>query len=590
MPRRWWDRYPDRYESEIAELEQANIRFERDEQAFAQGFLRLHVYPRVAGEELHLVATFPELYPHFKFEVDAPTLDLPRHQHGASRTLCLLPRGTLWWKPATDRLAHILRDQLPRVLNAATSDDREAYAGFEEEQAEPYTDYYTYELGWFILVDGNWKFPADLTSGWLTVGCEQIPRLEAGRVTPIRGAVHVVYNNDRNELARSAASLIDRFPNTFEVRWVRLAHPPKPADDLFATAEASDSLRRLPPSLRGGAQMWVRAALFPEEHAWRGSGRDLGDGWLFAVRLDAAVRKGSRRPVRGQSGKHVSKVGFLARTYRLGKSDYWKRIPELTSLGTKVIAIFGLGCLGSVSALEFARAGVNELRFFDFDVVEAGTIVRWPLGLSAIARLKAERLQTIINGEYPFTHVGAWGLRLGGLGRGEGDEDALAEMLSGTSLVYDATAEYGVQGYLGDFARRRGLPYVAVESTLGAWGGKVFRIVPDETTGCWECAQHHRLAEQLPSPRADEATGNIQPEGCANPTFTGANFDTAEVALMGVRAATSYLIAAEPDKQVSDIAVLNLRSPDRSRIPPEWHALPVNKHPSCITCAQRASA
>jgi hypothetical protein len=158
----WWERYPERYASELRELELAHIRYERDEVAFAAGFLRLRVFPVIDEEELPLVATFPELYPFFKFEVAAPTLDLLHHQHPASKTLCLLPRGTEWWRPDSDRLASLLSEQLPRMLDAAKAEDPSSFAEVEEHQGEPYSDYYSYAPESLVLVDSRWSIPAEV--------------------------------------------------------------------------------------------------------------------------------------------------------------------------------------------------------------------------------------------------------------------------------------------------------------------------------------------------------------------------------------------------------------------------------------------
>src|SRR4051812_8959702 len=110
--------HPDRYEDELEQLRQAGIRFERDEAAFRAGQLQLTLYPTVQGEEVQLVATFPPLYPWFRFEIHAPSLQLPYHQHAITKTLCFLPRDTSYWNPGSDRLAAFLVERLRDVLAA----------------------------------------------------------------------------------------------------------------------------------------------------------------------------------------------------------------------------------------------------------------------------------------------------------------------------------------------------------------------------------------------------------------------------------------------------------------------------------------
>ena len=69
------------------------------------------------------------------------------------------------------------------------------------------------------------------------------------------------------------------------------------------------------------------------------------------------------------------RYGFV-KAGRASRRDLTLRMPELTPLADKVVAVFGLGCIGGPSALEFARAGVGELRVLDHDAVDPGTIGR----------------------------------------------------------------------------------------------------------------------------------------------------------------------------------------------------------------------
>src|SRR5215213_8372033 len=79
--RPWWERWPGLLERELRTLAEAGIIYEVDEEARARGFIRLRLTVVVGGEELSLVATYPDLFPYVRFDVRAPDLDLPRHQH-----------------------------------------------------------------------------------------------------------------------------------------------------------------------------------------------------------------------------------------------------------------------------------------------------------------------------------------------------------------------------------------------------------------------------------------------------------------------------------------------------------------------------
>ncbi len=77
----------------------------------------------------------------------------------------------------------------------------------------------------------------------------------------------------------------------------------------------------------------------------------------------------------------------------------------------------------------------------------------------------------------------------------------------------------------------------------------------------------------------------MQPRGCADPTFTGAGFDVAEVALNGVRLAVSTLAGglgdAYPDAEW-DVAIISFRDEHGRRIAPRWQTFKLRRHPRCL--------
>ena len=338
----------------------------------------------------------------------------------------------------------------------------------------------------------------------------------------------------------------------------------------------------------------VMGVLYPEERLWRGFGSSgMGDAWLFAVEFKPSLYgKAKKKPK--QEGTH-----YLVRSGLAGSGDFAARIPELAPLRSHTVAVFGLGCLGAPSAIEFARANVGELRLFDRDFIDPPTIVRWPIGLSAAGYAKAQVLHTFIGYNYPHTRVTGARVIIGGTRSldAPAEQDFLAEQLNELSLIYDASAEYGVQRFLAERAAELAIPYVGVQTTAGGWGGLIVRIVPGQTEGCWMCLQLARDPNEtdensrIPSPPADPRGDEIQPAGCANPTFTGANFDTMEVALAGVRVAVSTLISDSSSNHYPgydwDVAILKLRDETGALLMPTWQTFRLRKHPACPACALR---
>lgn len=236
------------------------------------------------------------------------------------------------------------------------------------------------------------------------------------------------------------------------------------------------------------------------------------------------------------------RIHYFTRARQAGPLDLSSRVPELAPLKERTVVVVGLGGLGAPSALEFARAGVRELRLIDADFVDPGTSVRWPLGLRAAGLPKVEALKSLIEAHWPLTRVVAINHRIGGI-RDPGqppEEQILLSAVSGASLIYDASAEPGVQYFLSHLAREEEVHYLCAWTGPGAWGGIVARLSPHIAAPCWLCLMYALEQGEIPSPPFDPE-GEIQPIGCADPTFTGTGFDLASIALLGVRLAVSTI-------------------------------------------------
>ncbi|MDP9364054.1 MAG: ThiF family adenylyltransferase [Chloroflexota bacterium] len=563
----WWERWPGRLEFELGELERVGVPYERDEAAFQAGVVQLVVHPEVDGERLRLLAVFPHSYPDFRVEVYADDLGLAHHQHPFAKNLCLVGRDTGNWRPSYT-LAKVLTEQLPTVLRTGRSGDVAAVEGLEEQQAEPFGDYYPYDYPAILSVDGAWALDPAVQRGELLIGIEEI-------APTIRGVVLEVRDDSGQRLVSADEALHRRYPQTHRLtgRWLRVNEPIREADPK----RFWETIGRHDPWVTGlrwqhvGRQgIGVVGAVFPDETGWRRT----GDGWVFAVRVER--------------GPH-----YFARTGHVGRQDLAARVPELALLAECKVAVIGLGALGMASALAFARAGVAKIRALDFDIVDPGTSPRWPFGLGAAGLPKTAVLERFLAQRYPYTNVKPYFHRIGAARRhgqpaaGDPDAKVLGEVLDGVDLVYDATAEEGVHPFLNRLCREAGIPYVGVSGTNGAWGGVVVRTRPG--AGCWHCFLAELDEGSIPSPT--EAPGDrVQPAGCASPTFTGAGFDLEPIALMGVRLAAATLAGAAPGGYPDagwDVAIGDFRDGEGRPIPPRWQTFRLNKRPGCPACGGR---
>lgn len=620
--RRWWEREPGRLAYELQALERAGIPYETDEGAFAAGVLRLHVHPQVRGATEDLTVTFPDLYPYFRFAVQGPpTLGLTHHQAPlGGGALCILGRSTEEWR-TSDTVAGLLTEQLPKVVAAGESDDKSAVTEYEAHQAEPFSAWYAYAPA-MLQIDGAWKIPERATEGSFNAS---VWRIESGSDgTPlIFGAVQEVLDQDGCVIAAiDERRTLPKGSERWVGQWVRATAPIpiSEAAELFQSigdrqAHRSEPTWNAVKSATEELQVQLRAALFPEEHAWRDAG---GQGWVFVLRgrtrriAAAPVAKSLFLPAR-PAAVTVSKWReryAVARAGRSGLGDLARRVPFLTEANTSTVAIVGLGCLGAPSALEFARAQVAELRIMDGDVVEPGTVVRWPFGLSVAGLPKGLVVADAISRDYPYTRVVTELRQLGAVRdvdaettpsdtapaplaapKGvpvESEYEVLERFLKDVSLVYDASAEFGVQYFLSEYARARSLPYLSVAGTPGGWGGRVVRIRPSLTKGCWVCLQTARLDGSLPDPPADP-TGLFQAAGCADLTFTAAGYDMVTIAMQGVRMAMSVLCGRDAAAQADDfdLAIISFRDEAGRVTAPVVKTYELPRHASCPACAQR---
>ena len=575
----WWERWPGRLEHELRGLEQAGIRYERDAKAFEDGVVRIRLWSNHGGREVELVATFPDLYPWFRFEVAAPQLSLVRHQHPFGKNLCLIGRASANWH-TTDTLVDFVTNRLSNVIAAADASETDREAELEEHQGEPFSDFYQYSPGNMILVDSAWRLDPSATRGTLTFA------LQHSTEGFFRGVVLDSKDQDGHILEAADEIIRKRFQGQARLpqgKWVRLKEPQKVnnTEALLRIASTIDgNVTKVNERARTGSDglVDVIAIIFPEETRYN----EHRDGWVFLVRRGKSQREAeTRRPL-------------LVKAGRAGPSDMRERISECLPLQSKKISMAGLGCLGAPSAIEFAKNGLGQLCVLDCDLVDPGTICRWPLGFSATGLPKSGVLKYFIEKNWPYTRVETLDHRIGvprdPMQKRASDWEVIDQFTADADLIFDATAEIGVQQTLSALARERGIPYVCVSTTPGAWGGVVARVLPKLDKGCWMCLQHMLDNGTISPPPFDEETGDLQPTGCADPTFSGASFDTGEIVLAGVRMAVATLCGraenAYPDCPW-DIGILSLRKSKRVSLLPSWDVYDLERQQECRLCSGR---
>jgi ThiF family len=568
--RSWQERFPGRLQYELNGFAARGLDFSLDEDRRRQtGRIELHGTMTLAEESVEIDVVYPDLFPYLRPEIYAKGLNLDRHQHPYQGNLCLLDRSSRAWKPSYSA-AWLVAEKIPYLLELLVAGD-EAMRSAEAPQGEPVTSYFAGMPGTVVFIpEAMEQVPTESRAGSGRIGVAPIegPRLA------LRGAiVELVEKRGRKttRLARAEQRILERFNGPkLPFRWVRLARLPEENTaagllEAIAAEQAGFATPRWETVADG--DIAIVGAVFSEEV---GQG-EYEDGWLFAIR--------------GRTAAGVSEP-YLVRGDRLSRTVLEARLPAGVRLGERTVALAGLGALGGELAIELAKAAVGKLRGLDFDVVEAGTTVRWVAGITTAGRMKAGYLNERIAFDYPYTRFEPVMTQIGGSSRGdpESELDMLDSFLADADLLIDATAELGVQQALAAEAEEREIPALFVSATEGARGGLVARIDPG-TGGCWMCLQLALENGRIPLPPHGAEDLTLQPRGCGDITYLGAGFDLLPIAAQAVRIAAASL--AMDREQSSLVYVCSL--PVDPLGPPEWSRHTLERDPECPICKERAT-
>lgn len=556
----WWVARPEIYAREVESLRARKIKLINERQQGNQLLFTVDV-PIEGMDDLRVLAVYPALYPKFRPQVlpDDRSFSLKRHQHPFGKHFCLLANSEKWLGSYT--LGWLLEKQLPEVLRFQTGNTGEL-KDLEEPVGESVANYYRYEEGACVFIDSAWDLDPAVAEGKF--------QLAYSHRSPLRGVVKTIYDSSEKVLAQAPSALALLFPNEAWARWVRVEEAIReenPAVILDILDKRFSELARHQSKKKTDRPL-VTGIVFRDE-LQQGV---YGDNWIFILR--------------GLKPKFI-------RNSRAGPSDFVARIPELAPVRAKTVTAVGLGSLGMPSAMEFARAGVRHLKAADFDFVDAGSTVRWPIGLSVAGLKKVAVLRDFVASNYPYTNVTSFESLIGHAFQDPEVIDQLViPQLLNTDLVYDATAEWEVNHAFADMAVERAIPYLCISTTPGGWGGLVFRQRVGAQRACWWCLQEYLTDGTIETPR-DKPGGTLQPAGCASATFTGASFDGGMIALMGVRVAMSTLCASNNDAYPDvdwDCAVVHLRDEDGRVLAPSWRPYVIAKHPNCHGPAHKTLA
>ncbi len=595
----WFETDPLRLQRELDALDALSVKPTVDLDIQRRGILRLtftvdpalHPGFGLATEHhpVEVAVIYPDNFPYFKPEVYGLNVSLPRHQNPIQKNLCLLPRATEYWNVEWT-VADYLVAQLDKVLTQGALVDESVLAADPDEQAEPASVYYANASNPIVFDSSGFDALVTAEAEITVLGRVQVGVIGGRMINNRMAVLEGTTAGNEEVVGRLPDALQKQFSLRFKGYVLRLSERPpygNAAQDiqwLKHLAEKSTNglgLRSRPLSKNGTTINQVWALNFPEEV---GPGK-MGMGWLFLI---DAVREVTLPRNSGKAAKGALDASYYAQAARSNPRDIGVRVPSLTGLPGCSIAVVGLGAIGAPAVMEFARNQVGALRLMDFDSVNPATTVRWPLGVNAFGRLKTEVLEQFIRDEYPRTTVRVFEHKVGGSPTPDkpSERQIMDKLLTGVSLLFDASAEVGVSNFLSAEAMRRNIPYVSAYATPGAWGGLVMRVVPGKTKGCWMCLQYAKFNGTIPHTVSDVAAGRVQAPGCGDLTFTGASFDLQNVTLAAVRLAVSTLCADIPGGYPDaswDVGVLRLTDDEKLAALPVWQAFSLQAQcPRCL--------
>jgi len=609
----WWERWPGRLEAEI--------------DRFADHGLDITLLedPRVGADRLviqtnmdlpehgptRLVVVYPAGFPHRRFAIYAPDLRLPRHQ-APGGNLCVIARGAEHWHPGF-MAADIAYYRIPRLVTLV-EEGGERLRASEDPQGEPVTAYFNSQQQGGIIIDQR-AIDVDVAaavSGWMTLGFARDdlkwldpPPSNGDEWMPSVGQGLLIGLQDQHRtelLAEPEQALAGRYPVRCEGRWLYLADPPyaETAQELWdAVMAADDELSRWAATHVGYAMIGV---CMPEEVAQ--GVYELG--WVFLARhawrqpppkIKPKARRGRNAPM-PQHGIRRETEPVIVRSLRWTARDLSVRIPELAPMRTAAVSVVGLGSLGAPFVQEMAKARVGSLHLADFDHIEPGTSVRYPLGLQFAGLHKALALAQWVHAHNPEVEVSITDLQVGRIALnhdGPSENEQINVILRGTDLLVSATAEPDINRQLDQEALTEGLPRLYLWSQSGY--GDVVALLRPGRTGCYHCLERmlskaasdgSPLVAVPPNDSRGVPAGTVQGAGCADLTFTAPHADLLPIAVQAARVAYGQLCSDAPTgypRMAGDVFAVQVREASGESIPPRWTSYMLPPDPECAVCS-----
>lgn len=159
-------------------------------------------------------------------------------------------------------------------------------------------------------------------------------------------------------------------------------------------------------------------------------------------------------------------------------------ILESSVMLNKKAVILGCGSVGSLVALELARAGVGHFLLVDMDIVEYHNLCRHQCGISDVGEYKVDALAERLNNVNPTAEVRKLRVPIENVAQSE-----FERFCGGTDTVVIGCADNrNADAYANMIAARMGAGFVSVGFWERAVAGEIFYWLPNKHMPCCGCA------------------------------------------------------------------------------------------------------
>ncbi len=161
-----------------------------------------------------------------------------------------------------------------------------------------------------------------------------------------------------------------------------------------------------------------------------------------------------------------------------------KGILETSIMKEKRAVILGCGSVGSLVAMELARAGIGHFLLVDADVLEYHNLCRHQCGIEDVGDLKINALERKLLNINPFVHIEKCENIFQNIPKKMLDSFCVAGHTIFIGCADNRSADV--------YANRISIYYSCAFLSIGLWeracAGEIFYHIPDKKMPCYECA------------------------------------------------------------------------------------------------------